>query len=301
MEEFLELSYWVSVSWHETVLGVYFQIGLDEDMILCDLFKCEFPLVVLINLILYLNGSNFEVEEMEENLNHPHPAPSETHCVSPACPMPGPSTYLITNGSNHPSPPLWPQAPSKVDSGLVSAHIHIHFPVSSSEFLLSPQSKDRGLSADKPRNAVCSTVKPRNIGRSIVKPINASHSTVKPRNIGCSIVKAVSRSTVKPRNIGRSIVKAVSRSTVRPAGRSMSSLERAPDPESIAETAHVPASSPERASVPETSPEKASIPESSQRGHLSRVQPREGYFFPVHPREGYCFPVQLREGCCSYV
>ncbi len=60
VEEFLELSH--QVSWYDVVLGVCFQVGLDEDTIRCDLLTCEFPLVELINLILYLNGSNLEVQ-----------------------------------------------------------------------------------------------------------------------------------------------------------------------------------------------------------------------------------------------
>ncbi len=36
-----ELSY--RESWHDAVLGVCFQIGLDEDTIHCDLPTCEFP------------------------------------------------------------------------------------------------------------------------------------------------------------------------------------------------------------------------------------------------------------------
>ncbi len=55
MEEFLELSY--RVSWQDAALGACFQMGLDEDTIRCDLSTCDFPLVELINLILYLNGS----------------------------------------------------------------------------------------------------------------------------------------------------------------------------------------------------------------------------------------------------
>ncbi len=77
VEEFIELSYWVS--WHDAALGHVFRwVWMRIQSVAISL--CDFPLVELINLALYLNGSNFEVEEMKEN--NPHPAPSETHLSS---------------------------------------------------------------------------------------------------------------------------------------------------------------------------------------------------------------------------
>ncbi len=103
VEEFLELSY--RVSWHDAALGACFQLGLDENTIRCDLPTYDFPLFELINLVLYLNGSNSKVEEIKENINGSHLAPTETHRASPTHPVPGLSTYLA-NGSDHPSPPV---------------------------------------------------------------------------------------------------------------------------------------------------------------------------------------------------
>ncbi len=97
--EFLELSN--RVSWHDAALGACFQLGLDETTIHCDLPTCDFPLIELINLVLYLNGSELEVEEV---MDLPHPAPPENNRASPAHPTPGSSTYPA-NGFDHTNPP----------------------------------------------------------------------------------------------------------------------------------------------------------------------------------------------------
>ncbi len=93
MLEFLELSN--RVSWHDAALGACFQLGLDYGTIRCDLPMGDFPLIELINLILFLNGSDFEVEEIPESR---HPAPAGMRHVSPAHPTPRTPTYL-SNGS----------------------------------------------------------------------------------------------------------------------------------------------------------------------------------------------------------
>ncbi len=105
VEEFFELSN--RVSWHDSALSACFQLGLDDETIHCDLPTCDFPLIKLINLVLYLNASDFEVEEIKESFKSPHPAPSGTRRVSPADPMPGTPTYL-TNGSDHLPNPRYP-------------------------------------------------------------------------------------------------------------------------------------------------------------------------------------------------
>jgi len=59
VEGFLELSH--RVSWPDAALIVCFRVGLDRDTIRYSEHACYyFPLVESINLILYLNGSNFE-------------------------------------------------------------------------------------------------------------------------------------------------------------------------------------------------------------------------------------------------
>ncbi len=103
MEEFLEISNWMS--WHDAALGACFLLGLDDEVIRCDLPVSDFPLIELINLILFLNGSDEEVEEIPQPR---HPTPAGTCGVSPAHPMPRTSAYL-SNGSyrlpNHKDPP----------------------------------------------------------------------------------------------------------------------------------------------------------------------------------------------------
>ncbi len=79
MEEFLELAN--RVSWHNATLGACFQLGLNDETIRCDLPMSDFPLIELINLVLHLNCSNFEVEEIEALSKSRRPAPSGTRRV----------------------------------------------------------------------------------------------------------------------------------------------------------------------------------------------------------------------------
>ncbi len=95
VEEFLEISN--RMSWHEAALGACFLLGLDDEVIRCDLPVSDFPLIELINLILFLNGSDDEVEEIPLPC---HPTPAGTRRVSPAHPTPRTSAYL-SNGSYH--------------------------------------------------------------------------------------------------------------------------------------------------------------------------------------------------------
>ncbi len=75
------------MSWHDAALGTCFQLGLDDETIRCDLPWGDFPLIELINLILFLNGSDFEVEEIPKSR---HPAQAGTRRMSPAHPTPNP-------------------------------------------------------------------------------------------------------------------------------------------------------------------------------------------------------------------
>ncbi len=59
MEDFLELS--DQLSWHDATLGECFQLELDNRMIRCDFPANDYPLIELIDLIIFLNNSKFEV------------------------------------------------------------------------------------------------------------------------------------------------------------------------------------------------------------------------------------------------
>ncbi len=83
VKEFLKLSN--QVSWQDAALGACFHLGLDDDTIHCDLPNSDFPLIELINLMLFLNGSDSEVEIILESR---HPAPDGTRCAFPAHPKP---------------------------------------------------------------------------------------------------------------------------------------------------------------------------------------------------------------------
>ncbi len=99
------------------------------------------------------------VEEVKEDVKHPHPASSETHFASPAHPTPGPATTSVstclTNGSDHPSPPVCHQARKWTFNSAVlgakfadpafqsvSTEIHIPSSVSSPKIHSSPQSRN---------------------------------------------------------------------------------------------------------------------------------------------------------------
>ncbi|KAL0153347.1 hypothetical protein M9458_051343 [Cirrhinus mrigala] len=105
VEEFLELAN--QLSWHDAALGACFHLGLDRETIRCNLPVCDYPLIELINLILYLNGSNFEVEEMNEDKSR-YPAPSGTCRVVSAHSSPRTPTYR-TNGSDRLPSPNYPR------------------------------------------------------------------------------------------------------------------------------------------------------------------------------------------------
>ncbi|XP_073697352.1 verrucotoxin subunit beta-like [Garra rufa] len=60
--------------------------------------------VKLLNLILYLNGSDFEIEEVK-NVGRSHRSvPSETHHIEPAYPKPKTPTYRTNDSNRLPSP-----------------------------------------------------------------------------------------------------------------------------------------------------------------------------------------------------
>ncbi len=91
VQEFIGLSY--LVSWLDASLCACFQLGLHENTIRCHFPFCDFSVVELINLILYLNGSNFEVKEIQAK-SHSRPTPFENYWASPAHPRPVSTTYL---------------------------------------------------------------------------------------------------------------------------------------------------------------------------------------------------------------
>ncbi len=93
VEEFLELSN--RVSWHDVSLGACFHLRLNDKTIRGELHSGSYPLIELINLVLFLNGSDWEVEAIPESC---HPAPAGTRSASPAHPMPRTSAYF-SNGS----------------------------------------------------------------------------------------------------------------------------------------------------------------------------------------------------------
>ncbi|KAL0194527.1 hypothetical protein M9458_008099, partial [Cirrhinus mrigala] len=101
VEEFLELAN--QLSWHDAALGACFLMGLDEDIIRCDLHACDYPLIELVNVVLYLNGSDFEVEESQV---FRRPAPSQARRIVSVNTMPGAPTYRANDSDRLPHHPL---------------------------------------------------------------------------------------------------------------------------------------------------------------------------------------------------
>ncbi|KAI2647248.1 Titin [Labeo rohita] len=140
VEEFLKLAN--QLNWHNAALGVCFQLGLDNETIRCDLPVCEYPLIELINLVRYLNGSNFEVEKIKEDSKSRRPAPSGTCRVMPVHASRRTPTYR-TNGSDCLSSPKHPKHSCPLTSH-VASHIYIEdimdlaLPMGSDAPILSP-------------------------------------------------------------------------------------------------------------------------------------------------------------------
>ncbi|XP_067243657.1 uncharacterized protein [Chanodichthys erythropterus] len=105
VEEFLEVSY--LVSWTDACLNAVFLMGLDKDVICYNEPACNFSLVNSLNIILLLNGSNFEADKIQKNQS-PCPAPSAAYRALPAHLTPEPCTYRF-NGPAY----SWPLASAK--------------------------------------------------------------------------------------------------------------------------------------------------------------------------------------------
>ncbi|ROL40947.1 hypothetical protein DPX16_11397 [Anabarilius grahami] len=81
VEEFVELAY--LVNWPDACLNVCFLAGLDEDTIRFKELACYFSLVEAINLILFLNCSDFVIEEVLDKSCDPRPVSQETQVAWP--------------------------------------------------------------------------------------------------------------------------------------------------------------------------------------------------------------------------
>ncbi|ROL44811.1 hypothetical protein DPX16_6723 [Anabarilius grahami] len=81
VEEFVELAY--LVNWPDACLNACFLAGLDEDIIRFKEPACYFSLVDAINLILFLNCSEFVIEEVLDRSYDPRPVTPETQAAWP--------------------------------------------------------------------------------------------------------------------------------------------------------------------------------------------------------------------------
>ncbi|KAI2654075.1 IgA FC receptor [Labeo rohita] len=102
VEDFIELS--DQVGWPDASLGAVFLMGLSYETIRCDSPSCNYSLSELLNLILYLNGSDFEIEEVKNIGGSRHSVPSETQYIEPAHPEPRAPTYRTNDSRRLPSP-----------------------------------------------------------------------------------------------------------------------------------------------------------------------------------------------------
>ncbi|XP_051739323.1 uncharacterized protein LOC127506679 [Ctenopharyngodon idella] len=91
MEEFVELAF--LTNWSDASLNTLFLDGLDESTIRFDEPDNYVSLNETINLILYLNGSEFVVEEVPDIPCFSRPVPPETRVAWPVRQSPSSSTY----------------------------------------------------------------------------------------------------------------------------------------------------------------------------------------------------------------
>ncbi|ROK35639.1 hypothetical protein DPX16_17382 [Anabarilius grahami] len=91
VKEFVELAY--LANWPDAYLNACFLAGLDEDMIRFKEPACYFSLVEAINLILFLNCSDFVIEEVLDQLCNPRLVPTETQAAWPVRQSPLSSAY----------------------------------------------------------------------------------------------------------------------------------------------------------------------------------------------------------------
>ncbi|ROL53894.1 hypothetical protein DPX16_9594 [Anabarilius grahami] len=80
VEEFVELAF--LTNWSDARLNALFLDGLDVDTIRVDEPEDSFSLSETINLILYLNGSDFFVDEVQD-MCPSRPVPPETQVARP--------------------------------------------------------------------------------------------------------------------------------------------------------------------------------------------------------------------------
>ncbi|KAK2916425.1 hypothetical protein Q8A67_000799 [Cirrhinus molitorella] len=130
VEEYVELSH--LVIWSERMLSVCFLMGLDEGVIRFLSLDHSLPFFESINLILWLNGSDFIVEEV------PRPVPSHKLLSTPTHPKPA------TKPSTHSSPSEFPakmgtssESPAKMES---VDFLDLTLPLEFNTPILSPES-----------------------------------------------------------------------------------------------------------------------------------------------------------------
>ncbi len=150
MEEFLELSN--RVSWHNGALGACFQLVLDEDTIHCDLPMCDFPLIELNSLVLYLKRFRFRSGRSK-------------------------GKFLVSSSSPLWNKPCLPSSPHARNPHIPHQRLRTpaqpNVPPSSPKLLPSPQPRTAGRSKVKPASrsslkpapmaprALCSAMAPR--------------------------------------------------------------------------------------------------------------------------------------------
>ncbi|KAI2654672.1 Filamentous hemagglutinin [Labeo rohita] len=148
VEDFIELS--DQVGWPDASLGAVFLMGLSDETIRCDSPSCNYSLSELLNLILYLNGSDFEIEESPhipyQRLKTPaqsqisYPPPKFRRCPQPdaagriPAPNPRPPPRALSLG-----PPRRPE-PCKMAATPASARKMAATPASARKMAATPAS-----------------------------------------------------------------------------------------------------------------------------------------------------------------
>ncbi|ROI16625.1 hypothetical protein DPX16_22602 [Anabarilius grahami] len=137
-------------------------MGLDEDMIRYSEPACLFSLVESINLILFLNGSDFEIEEVQERTCLPRPVPSEKHVAWSVS-----STYPSSGSAHVVLPDPKPKPPKKMAAAASKARHEMAAPS------LKPP-KEMAAAASKSRHEVAAAKlkQPRTMAAAAPEPLN---------------------------------------------------------------------------------------------------------------------------------
>ncbi|KAI2644449.1 Transposable element Tc1 transposase [Labeo rohita] len=193
--DFIELYH--LVSWPDAFFGIVFLLGLDKDTIRCDLPVRDYPLIDLINIILYLNCSNFKIEQIENASQMHRPAPSEARHIAPAHPKPRTSTYRSSGSDCLPCPER-PKFPVVIQSS--AAVLSPMRPASSPRSHLPTAAQRSVLSVATPEPVAKMAATPEPVAKMAARPEPAPKmaAVLEPAHIKSAAPESAYATSAKP-------------------------------------------------------------------------------------------------------